>query len=105
MGAVGRVHRLVALRGRELVGVAGFANLQASGDPGGGTSAQGISVEALGGADAAGASASVAERDRDRVVRMASLNPDGAGDFLAVQFEFDNVFDLRCPDAQPSWDR
>ena len=31
---------------------------------------------------------------RDGVVGMSGLNPDGACDFLAVQFEFDNVF--RC---------
>ena len=29
---------------------------------------------------------------------MSGLNPDRAGDFLAVQFEFDNVFDF---DLQP----
>ena len=44
------------------------------------------------GADASGALASVAEGDGDGVVGVSGLNPDGAGDFLAVQFEFDHVF-------------
>src|SRR5580704_5747393 len=44
------------------------------------------------GADASGALASVAECDRNGVVRMSCLNPDGSGDFLTVQFELDDVF-------------
>ena len=81
-----------ALGGGELVGVSGLADLYAGGDPRGGGGAQGVGVEALRGADASGALASVAERDGDGVVGMSGLNPDGAGDFLAVEFEFDDVF-------------
>ena len=105
MGAVGRVHRLVALGGGELVGVSGLAYLYAGGDPRGGGGAQGVGVEALRGADASGALASVAEGDGDGVVGMSGLNPDGAGDFLAVQFEFDYVFGCDVAGAPPSWDR
>ena len=76
MAAVGRVHRLHALRGGELVGVASLADLNAGGDPRRGAGAQRVRVEALRGADAAGALAAVAEGDGDGVVGMAGLNPD-----------------------------
>ena len=92
MGAVGRVHRLVALGGGEFVGVSGLSYRDAGGDPRSGGGAQGVGVETLRGADAAGALASVAERNGDGVVGMSGLNPDGAGDFLTVQFKFDDVF-------------
>src|SRR6266700_639590 len=92
MAAVGRVHTLHALGGGEFVGVSGLANLYAGGDPRGGGGAQGVGVETLRSADAASAGASVAEGDGNGVVGMAGLNPDGARDFLAVEFEFDYVF-------------
>ncbi len=60
MAAIGRVHALVALRGCELVGFSCLADLQAGGDPRGGSSAQRVSVEADRSADAAGAFAAVA---------------------------------------------
>ena len=82
MAAVGRVHRLHALGGGEFVGGAGLFDCDPCGCPGGGGGAQSVGVEALGGADAAGAGTSVAERDGDGVVGMAGLNPDGAGDFF-----------------------
>ena len=92
MAAVGRVHRLVALRGSELVGVAGFADLHAGGDPRRGAGAQGVGVETLRGADASGARASVAEKHCDRIVGMAGLNPDRAFDLFAIQLKLDDVF-------------
>src|SRR5580704_9844422 len=92
MAAIGRVHRLITLGGGEVVDVSGFADGHAAGEPRGGAGAERVSVESLGGADAAGALAAVAEKNGDRVVGMAGLNPDGAGDFFAVQFKLDHVF-------------
>ena len=105
MGAVGRVHALHALSGGELVHVSGFANLYAGGDPRGGRGAECVGVEALRSSHTSGALASVAEHDRDGVVGMSGLNPDGAGDFLTVQFEFDDVFGGDVEALRPSRDR
>src|SRR5581483_3475999 len=69
-----------------------FANLDAGGSPWIGAGAEFVGVEALPGADAAGAGATVTERDADEVVGMSGLNPYGAFEFPAVQFEFDNIF-------------
>src|SRR5580698_9936924 len=91
MAAVGRVHRLHALRGGELVGGSGFGDLHTRSDPGICGGAKLVGVEALGGTDAASVGASVAERDGDGVVGMPGLNPDSALSFLPVEFEFDYV--------------
>ena len=61
MAAIGRVHRLVALRRCELVCFAGLANLQAGCEPWRSARAQRIGIEALRSSDAAGALAAVAE--------------------------------------------
>src|ERR1700723_1474656 len=98
MAAIGRVHRLIALRGGELISFSSLADLNAGGDPRRRTGAQRISIETNRSPDTAGAFAPVTEGYRNRVVGMSSLNPDRAGDFLAVQFEFDNIFDF---DLQP----
>ena len=92
--AVRGVHGLVALRGGELVSFSGLVDLQACGDPRRGGRAQRIRAKSLSSSHAAGARAAVAESDGDRIVRMACLNPNRAGDLLAVQLKLDHVFGL-----------
>ena len=65
---------------------------QARGEPRRRAGAQRIGIEALRGSDSAGAAAAVTEEYRDRIVRMARLNPYRAGNFLSVQLKLDDVF-------------
>ena len=53
-----------------------------------------VHVEACARAHAAGAAASVAQKDRDGIIGMPSLDPDRRRDFFPVEFELDQVFGL-----------
>src|ERR1700722_18840868 len=98
MPAVGRVHRLIALRGSELVSVAGLFYRHPRSDPRRRAGAQRVGVKSLRGADASRALAPVAEKYRRGIIQMPRLNPNCAGDFLSVQLKLDDIFGL---DAQP----
>src|SRR5262249_57847239 len=80
--AVGRFHGLHALGGGELINFARLADLNATRVPKCGGRAKLIRTEALPGANTASARASVTECDRDGVVRMTGLNPNGAFGFF-----------------------
>ena len=86
-------HRLVTLRAGEVVSCAGRSQLNAAREPGILAGAQRIDIVASAGARAPGTRASVAEENRDRVVGVSRLNPDRAFNFLALELEFDNVFE------------
>src|SRR5260221_14794417 len=94
MSAIGRVHRLVALRGGEFVSLGGLANRYSAGDPRCSAGAKSVGVEALRGANAPGALAPVAEKHCDRIIGMPGLNPNRARNFLPVQLKLDHIFGL-----------
>src|SRR5208282_4989078 len=94
LAAIRSFHRLITLRAGELVDFSRGAQLRAARKPRSLAGAQRIDIEALLAAHASGVPAAVTEEGSNAVIGMASLNPDGAFDFLAVEFQFDDVF--RC---------
>ncbi len=93
--ADGSLHRLIALRAGELIDAADGSQLRSAREPRRLAGTQRIDVEPGIGADAAGAGASVAEKYGNRIIGMAGLNPDRAFYFLAIEFEFGNVFEIQ----------
>src|SRR4029077_14199982 len=85
--ALWRVHGLIPLGGRQLVGAPGLRDVHAAGEPWRRARTQLIHVEARACSHAASALAAVAQKNRDGIVRMTGLDPRRSRHFLAVEFE------------------
>ena len=85
---------VLMLGDREIIFVAGLFDFQPGGDPGRRGCADEIGIEAGAGADVAGAAASIAEVQRDGIVRVAGNDHDAGFGFARRELQLHVIASL-----------